>query len=65
MDRLTPSGTHRDPLRPSEVLARQQLHHACYALGGARGLQRKLAKQDLIDAMERLQRLAEGDLEPE
>ncbi len=44
-----------------EARARADVHQACKALGGAHGLQRKVAKRELLEAMDRLQRLIDCD----
>ena len=54
---ITPSMAELQQER--EDRAWRELERACFALGGVHGAQRKSAKQKLLEAMERVQKLGE------
>ena len=45
---------------PGQDQAWQEVQRACYALSGAHGPERKVAKQALLEAMQRLQKVMEN-----
>jgi hypothetical protein len=66
MASTTPSDMNRAPCQPDlspEAVAWQEIQHACYALGGAHGPHRRVAKQQLVAALERWQRFCVGRLD--
>ena len=63
MDRTITSVTEIIPSpqpAPGQDQAWQEVQRACYALSGAHGPERKVAKQALLEAMQRLQKVMES-----
>jgi len=48
-----------NPRRALEALAWRDVQAACFALSGSHGPHRKIVRQELTEALERLQRVAE------
>jgi hypothetical protein len=48
------------PDEPAQASVWQELQRACHALAGARGPRRRVAKQELLAALERRERMSVG-----